>query len=349
MSVIAEYFFDIDALLSWFRKNKRVLPWRDRPTPYRVWVSEVMLQQTRVNVVIPYFERWMTLFPDIYSLAKADFADVIKAWEGLGYYSRVRNLHLGAQQIISDYNGEVPSTYEELSRIRGLGPYTTHAIMAFAFGKKVPCVDGNVVRVLTRYYALADDITASKTKKLIWEIALGIAGRSVTSEFAESMIELGALICQKKPACPVCPLQGSCLAYKLDKQNELPFKGKKISYTQLIRAAFILERQNKILVRRGKKGEIMEDLYEFPYIDLEKKPTPTEMIAFVASQFAKDANFQKALPVVKHSFTRYRVDLHPFHFSLGTELGHLEGEWVDREKVSFLTFSSGHKRILGFL
>jgi A/G-specific adenine glycosylase len=209
-------------LNSWFLENRRELPWRIDPTPYRVWISEVMLQQTRASVVIPYFERWMTLFPDVAALAAAPIERVIKTWEGLGYYSRARNLHRGAQQMVESFGGEVPSDREALMSIKGLGPYTIGAILSFGFQKRAAAVDGNVTRVLARYFSIEENVGRQSVKRLIGEKAEAILDEREPWVTAEALIELGATVCTPKPFCELCPLQKSCLGK--DKAESLPIK-----------------------------------------------------------------------------------------------------------------------------
>ena len=195
---------DIEALKAWFLKEKRDLPWRENASPYWVWVSEVMLQQTQVSVVVPYFIRWMKKFPTISALAAAQCEDVIKTWEGLGYYSRARNLHKGAQTIVSNYNGKLPKTRNELLAIKGLGLYTANAILAFAFKKKAAPVDGNVRRVLARYDGVYESIDKTKVQKEIQSRAEKLLPERQSYLISEALIELGALICKKKTQ--LCPM-----------------------------------------------------------------------------------------------------------------------------------------------
>lgn len=338
-------FFDTKSLLTWFLENKRSFPWRLSPTPYRVWISEVMLQQTRANVVIPYFERWMERFPDVRALATAEYSAVLKAWEGLGYYRRARYLHLGAKQIVDEFGGVFPSTQEELSQIKGLGPYTIGAILSFAFGQKVPCVDGNVLRVLSRYYNSAEDISLGKTQKKLRDTAEGILKLAPDASCSEALIELGALVCQKKAACSECPLKESCGARRENRQHELPIKGKKTVYIDLCRVALILEHEGKYLLSKGKEGEVMEDLYEFPYFEAEEEISLQEVKKKAAILCGKGCSFRKKLSLVKHSFTRFRVVLHPFHFEISSKKEVAGLGWFTKEEMEKLTFSSGHRRI----
>lgn len=220
-------YFDHTTFHYWFEKNKRDFPWRRNPSPYEVWVSEMMLQQTRASVVVAYYERWIRRFPDVHALAKASRDEVLKAWEGLGYYSRARNLHDGARKIIEEFNGRLPFEKEKLKAIKGLGPYTIGAILAFGFQKNEAAVDGNVMRVLSRYFLIEDDLRSSRTQKMIWNRAERILERG-TYKTSEALIELGATVCTaKKPVCVQCPLKRRCLAFAEGKQESLPNKSKK--------------------------------------------------------------------------------------------------------------------------
>jgi A/G-specific adenine glycosylase len=201
------------SLNTWFEENRRAFPWREDPTPYSVWVSEVMLQQTRASVVVPYFERWMITFPSVAALAVAPIEQVIKMWEGLGYYSRARNLHRGAQQIVDDFGGVIPSTKEELLKIRGLGPYTVAAILSFGFKQRAAAVDGNVLRVITRYAWIDQDIQKVATKRVVAEFVESFLDEKQPWVTSEALIELGATICTPAPRCALCPIQSGCAAY----------------------------------------------------------------------------------------------------------------------------------------
>lgn len=329
--------FDSDALKVWFQKTARDLPWRRDPTPYAVWVSEIMLQQTQVSVVEGYFTRWMERFPTIKHLASASLDEVIKVWEGLGYYSRGRNLHAAARLIVEKHQGSLPSTKEELSLLKGLGPYTVGAILSFAFHKKAPAVDGNVIRVLTRYFAITENVQKTSTLKKIWTLAEEILPESQPWLIVEGLIELGATVCKREPQCWACPLRAGCSAFKLEIQEELPKKGKRIEITSLEREVFVIVHEGDVLLKKGEEGKLMADLYEFAYVDRKgKKDFPFPMIP---KEIAK-------LPEIKHSFTRFRVKLYPTLWSVEQKIeipGHV---WVACDELHKYPFSSGHRRIL---
>jgi len=319
-------------LKEWFLEYQRDLPWRENRTPYRVWISEVMLQQTQVAVVVPYFLQWMQKFPTIEALAKAPLEEIIKAWEGLGYYSRARNLHRAAQMVMADFQGELPKTPEELAKLPGFGPYTVGALLSFAFQQKAAAVDGNVVRVLSRFFASDKDSTERKHYEAL---TLSILSDEAPWVAMEGLIELGATICQRKPKCAECPLMEGCKSYREGKTAEFPLKKKRPATVYLERKVAIIRYQDEILVRQEKEGKIMQGLYEFPYTPLKE-------------EFPWDLPLKKLqeLPIVKHGFTRYDVTLYPSIYE-ALEKKILEGyAWKKWHELTLLPFSSGHRRIL---
>lgn len=338
--------FDINRLKNWFLENRRDFPWRENPSPYSVWVSEVMLQQTQASVVIPYFLRWMRIFPTIEALALASPETVIKEWEGLGYYSRARNLHEGARYVLQYHQGVLPSEEDHLKKIKGLGPYTIGAILSFAFHRKKAAVDGNVLRVLARYYALSDDISHSKTVKKFQNLAQDLLPDEEPWIISEALIELGATSCGKVPKCTECPLRAGCLAFATDRVNHFPIKSAKTKTQHLFRAVAVVMHDDNLLVRCGPKGEIMSDLYEFPYFELHKEQEVLSHLQHcLENEFKLKAHWKEALQVVKHSFTRYRAHLFP-HLFIVKKAQRVQGyEWVTHEEIKKLAFSSGHRRI----
>lgn len=344
------YKINFKRLKEWFLNKKRHLPWRDGCSPYAVWVSEVMLQQTQVSVVIPYFERWMKRFPSINALAQAHLDEVIKLWEGLGYYSRARCLHEGAQYVVQHYRGELPSSEEELKQIKGLGTYTIAAILSFAFHKKAAAVDGNVIRVLSRLFQIEEDVAKTSTIQYLRKIAWQILPEGESWIQNEALIELGATICKKKPQCLECPLISECKSYRNDCAEQLPFKSLKVEREILYRAVPIIECDHKFLVQRGQKGKIMSDLHEFPFFETNKKGWSTKQLSQVlAKQWSLEVKYIKNLSPVKHSFTRFQVHLKPMLFKCLYALdvdGHM---WLSYNELQNLAFSSGHRRIFAEL
>jgi A/G-specific adenine glycosylase len=322
-------------LKEWFLEHRRDLPWRVSKTPYRVWISEVMLQQTQVAVVIPYFNSWMQKFPTVAALAAAPLEEVIKAWEGLGYYSRARNLHKAAQIVMKNFQGELPKTPEELDQLPGFGPYTIGAVLSFAFEQKAAAVDGNVVRVLSRFFASDKDCAQRKHYE---KLALSLLREDEPWVTMEGLIELGAKVCQRKPNCPECPLMEGCQAYRQGRTEDFPIKRKRPKVICLERQVAIIRWRDEILVKQEKEGKVMAGLYEFPYVLLNEK-------------FDLDLSLKKLteLPLVKHGFTRYNVTLYPCLYE-SAEKKILDGfEWKKWQELIRLPFSSGHRRILDLL
>jgi A/G-specific adenine glycosylase len=322
----------IEQLKRWFLRNARDLPWRVNRTPYKVWISEIMLQQTRVEVVISYYERWMEQFPTIQAIARSPLEDVIKAWEGLGYYSRARNIHETAKMISED----LPSDYSKLMALKGFGEYTTGAVLSFAFKKRWPAVDGNVTRVLARFFAIEDDVGRSSTKKLILQHAWDVLPHNEPWIVVEALIELGAIICKKQPLCTKCPLQFECKGHKEGIALELPKKMPPKKITELRRTVAVIESSGSFLVSKGGSQRVMADLWEFPY-----KEEPYEWSTW-------DSELQNGIVLrgCSHTFTRYRAHLSPLYFQLSTLRDFSGFTWVSREKMLELPFSSGHRLIL---
>lgn len=329
--------FDSEKLRKWFFLNRRLLPWRENPSPYEVWVSEVMLQQTQVSVVIPYFKKWMTLFPTISALASSPVEKVIKTWEGLGYYSRARNLHKGAEYLSKHYRGELPDTYEDLNKVKGLGPYTIGAILSFAFKKRVPAVDGNVLRVLSRYFAIEEPIDKGKTQKEIRELCFSLLTDREPWVVMEGLIELGALICQKKAKCGECPLSENCLGK--DQAHRLPVKSKREKTVHLHRNVAVIYSGSEILLQKGRDGKVMADLWEFPYFDRGLNIEEVLEISLVSKGVLKE---------VTHGFTKYKAFLYP-HLYEAKKNHQPNYHWVPFEEVIHIPFSSGHRQIVHHL
>jgi len=339
--------FDHERLVAWFESKKRSLPWREHPDPYAVWISEVMLQQTQVAVVIPYFLRWMSQFPTIEALASADEASVIKAWEGLGYYARARNLHKGAKQVLEHFSGKLPDDEKSLFSIKGLGHYTVGAIRSFAFHQRTAAVDGNVLRVLTRYYNLDDDISKPKTVAEIRSLAEEILPCKKHWVFNEALIELGATVCMRSPKCTKCPVKKTCRGFLQGTAQELPVKTKKTQVTALYRNVVIITAEKSVLLRAGKPGALMHGLYEFPYFETSKEGMPVEELRErVARTFGLQTELKTFLKEEKHSFTRYRAQLFPVHLACKKPLEVNGYRWHPFHEAIDLPFSSGHRRII---
>lgn len=329
--------FALETLKHWFEEEKRNFPWRVDPTPYRVWVSEVMLQQTQAVVVVPYFERWMKKFPSIESLAEASIEEVLKLWEGLGYYARARALHEGARFVVAHHGGALPRDIESLQKVKGLGPYTIGAIQSFAFHQKAAAVDGNVIRVISRLYCIEEEVERSSVLATLRQKVEELLPDTQPWVMMEALIELGARVCKKKPECGCCPLQDVCLAYSLGKAEALPQKRKRPKTIALQRYVPLIYYEGEFLIQRHEGKKVMSGLYEFPYFDKE---------ASSESFYSDDLQLYKRLQEVRHTFTRYRVQLFSTIWK-AREKSELEGfTWVKGHMLEKLPFSSGHRKIL---
>ncbi len=340
---------DLEPLRRWFLQNARMLPWRELKSPYRVWVSEIMLQQTQVKTVIPYFERWLRLFPTIRSLAEAEEEAVIKAWEGLGYYARARSLHRGAKYVLESHGGQLPENAEELRKIPGLGPYTVGAILSFAFQKRKGVLDGNVARVLARLFAIGESVDSPKVRLQFEELSERILPDHEPWVVAEALMELGATNCRKKADCFSCPLSMSCLAFQREEVELYPVRRARAKITHLERSVAVIyredDRRSEFLVKKGEAGKVMEGLYEFLF--LEGGGSEKELNRYLREEFKLDILKISPLATEKQSFTRYSVKLAAFLVQI--EGGsHLEG-WKTAAELKALPFSAGHRRILSHL
>lgn len=297
-----------------------------------------MLQQTQVSVVIPYFERWMDRFPTIEVLAAASEEEVVKMWEGLGYYSRARNLHAGAKVV----GNKLPADAKGLSKIKGLGPYTIGAILSFAFHQKAAAVDGNVLRVISRYLGIEGDISKGATQNQIRQEVEKLLPDHNPWEVMEGLIELGAKVCRRKPACQGCPLQGSCVAYTEQRTDLLPFNSRKRVVTDLYRLVAVIRADSAFLVRREEEGQVMGGLYQFPYFEMDGRDIET-----CVASLGLEAQAVDALPEFKHTFTSYRAHLYPWLLEGGQR--EIPGyTWVRERELKYLPFSSGHRKILNY-
>ncbi|MFS0726131.1 A/G-specific adenine glycosylase [Paenibacillus sp. 1P07SE] len=270
MTVDAQAFFSRE-LLAWYRANKRDLPWRRSRDAYRIWVSEIMLQQTRVDTVIPYYNRFMDKFPTIGALAEAPEEEVLKCWEGLGYYSRARNLQAGARQVMQLHGGSVPDDADAVAALKGVGPYTRGAIMSIAFNRPEPAVDGNVMRVLSRYMCLEDDIAKSSTRVKTEILAKSLIPEGAAGDFNQGLMELGALICTpKSPGCLICPVMEHCAGRLAGREKELPIKTKAKPPRPELRLAALIEgsgeQAGRILVRQRPDTGLLARMWELPHI-----------------------------------------------------------------------------------
>ena len=310
-------------LLNWYRSHARILPWREEPKPYRVWISEIMLQQTRVEAVKPYFERFIEALPDISSLAEVDDDRLMKFWEGLGYYNRARNLKKAAQIIVNEYGGQMPSEYEELLKLPGIGSYTAGAIASIAFGQAVPAVDGNVLRVISRVTASYEDILKASTKKWMENQIRETMPRNEAGDFNQALIEIGAIVCVPNghPKCSECPLESICLAGQQKLWQEIPVKTSPKKRRIEEKTVCILEYRDQVALKKRKGEGLLASLYELPNEDgFLNEENLSEAFGIPAGTILEI----EPLPEAKHIFSHvewrmrgYRIrlsDLIPEHY-----------------------------------
>ena len=309
-----------ESLLEWFRTHKRNLPWRKNRTPYRVWLSEVMLQQTQVKTVIPYFERWLTIFPNVQDLAAAPLDDVLKQWEGLGYYRRARNLHRAAQIVVGERKGVFPNRYEGWLELPGVGPYAAAAISSIMNSESVVSVDGNVKRVAARLFL----IEAVPDAKDVRERLTPYLPAENPGDFNEALMELGATICTKrKPMCTFCPIQADCQAYAAGRTDELPVIPKRKARPHHERYAILHIKEDKLWLRQRSEDEMLNGLWGFVLVDEEPQ----------GKQLAK----------VKHAYTHFSLEVTPVLAKVPEDA---EGEFVKLEDVDDLALSTLDRKIL---
>lgn len=274
-------------LTTWYLENKRDLPWRKTVNPYSIWLSEIMLQQTRVAQGLPYYLAFTEAFPTVFDLAEANEEQVLKLWQGLGYYSRARNLHATAKHIAYDLGGIFPQDYKNLLKLKGVGEYTAAAIASFSYNEAVPVVDGNVYRVLSRYFNVETDIASAKAKKEFTLLAQEVILKDNPALFNQSIMEFGALQCvPKNPNCGICPLNASCAALANRKVSELPVKMKKLKVkNRFFNYLFLLDAENKTRINQRTSKGIWYNLYEFPLVETENTASDDIVLETIRNQF----------------------------------------------------------------
>jgi A/G-specific adenine glycosylase len=377
----------VPLLLAWFSENARDLPWRRTRDPYGIWVSEIMLQQTQVKTVIPYWERWMRELPTIESLAKAMPEKIHKLWEGLGYYTRVRNMQNAAQQIVANgrrrgdesqikskletphvVSYEFPNTFDDVLALPGIGRYTAGAICSIAFNQPTPILDGNVIRVLTRVFSIAENPREKNANQLLWQLAEELVSHAKAAKDAkeknplrasrplrepnscsalnQSLMELGALVCiPRDPKCHGCPIAKHCFAFQNNRVSEFPNLDKRPVVTARRFAAFVMENEGNFLVRQRPHGVVNAHLWEFPNIELNGAPANPSAVA--KELFGFIPKNVKALCTIKHSITRYRITVEAFYAAAPNRLkAELQTKWLPISELHKLSFPSAHKKIL---
>jgi A/G-specific adenine glycosylase len=338
-------------LIGWFESEKRDLPWRQTKDPYKVWVSEIMLQQTRVDTVIPYYNRFIEQFPTIDALAEANEEKVLKAWEGLGYYSRVRNLQTAVREVKEQYNGNVPNTPEGIAALRGVGPYTAGAILSIAYGIPEPAVDGNVMRVLSRILLIHEDIAKPATRKIFERAVRTLICHNNPSYFNQALMELGALICTPtSPSCLLCPVLEHCQAFAEGAQQLLPIKTKKKKHrlVQLV-AGVLCNDAGKFLIHKRPSEGLLADLWEFPNVEINvsDKNEQKQLLRFLEKVHHVEAKLEQFIGQVDHVFSHLEWNVHVFKgkiTSIDEETSRLK--LVSLDELQTYAFPVSHQKML---
>lgn len=305
-------------LLAWYEKSHRQMPWRGHPDAYAVWISEAMLQQTRVDTVIPYFHRWMQHFPDIHSLAQSSEQDVLAVWEGLGYYTRARNLRKAAQMISEKFNGVLPQTTAELTSLPGIGAYTAAAISSIAFGNDEAVLDGNVKRVLARVFNRETPINTPAGEKAFWQLARELLPIGKAGEYNQAVMDLGATICTpRSPACSSCPLSEVCESRRLGLQQFLPIKLARPPIPHYFVSAAVIQRDNTVLIARRPASGLLAGMWEFPGGKIEENETPQQALTReIREELGCTIQVGTELGLYRHAYTHFRVTLRAFMCTL---------------------------------
>lgn len=330
-------------LLQWYNLNKRDLPWRKTNNPYYIWISEIMLQQTQVATVIPYYLNFITTFPTIQDLANAPVEMVYKCWEGLGYYSRARNLQEAAKMIIENHNGIFPNSYDEIIQLKGIGPYTASAIASIAFQIPKGVVDGNVLRIFSRLDLNYDNIALEKTKRAYQIRCDQLISKNEPSSFNQALMDLGATICKpKNPHCVICPIQKYCKAFKQNKQHILPINIKKLKNTEIQYITCIIEYNQQYLLVKNEWG-LLDGLYGFIQYDVE---SPLSYEEKFYEQFHESIEITEFLKEVKHVFSHrtWKMQVYKAKFTKEPSI-----KLYSLEQIETLPLSTAHKKLFKLL
>lgn len=344
-------------LLNWWDQGHSDLPWRRSKDPYAIWIAEVMLQQTQIATVTPYFERWMARFPTVNAVVEAPLDDVLKVWEGLGYYSRARNLHAAAAIIMDMYDGHLPDSVSELMKLPGIGRYTAGAIASIAFGRPVPVLDGNIIRVLSRLTDLEEDVTRGDTRKELWQLASDIVPAEKAGDFNQALMELGQRVCvPSTPHCIGCPVSKLCLARARGTQYERPVRPPRKHIPHYDVVAGVIWRSQisadaKFLIARRPLDGMLGGLWEFPGGKVEASENYEEALRReIAEELAIDIRVGRYLTELKHAYTHFRITLFVFYAEhikgLPRHIGVSDHAWVSLSDLERYAFAATDLRII---
>jgi A/G-specific adenine glycosylase len=341
-----------EELLKWYQVHKRDLPWRKNTDPYRVWVSEIMLQQTRVDTVIPYYERFMKQFPTLQDLAQAPEEQVLKAWEGLGYYSRARNLHTAVKEVAEKYNGKVPDEPKEISKLKGIGPYTAGAILSIAYKRKLPAVDGNVMRVFSRLFALKDDIAKVTTRKKMEAIADKIIPEDSPGDFNQALMELGATICTPVgPQCLFCPVQTVCNAYKQGIQEELPYKKRAKPPLQMPVLFLWVTCGTQFLIEKRAEQGLLQGMWALPTLENVAEDQVDPYLQQICKEWGFIIRDMKRIGNLEHIFSHrhWKITLITIDLQEKPETLLSNWKWIHQDQIKEFAFPTAYRKAIDML
>jgi A/G-specific adenine glycosylase len=345
-------------LIAWYQAQATDLPWRINQDPYRVWLSEVMLQQTQIATVLPYFQKFIAYFPTIQELAEADQQTVLKLWEGLGYYSRARNMHRAAQIIVRDWGGNFPQSVGSLMELPGIGRYTAGAIASIAFNKQAAVLDGNVIRVFTRLFNIAEDIRLPATQERLWNMADMLVPRQNARDYNQALMELGQKICRpQKPLCTECPIQAYCSAYAVGVQEKRPVKSKKPRSPHYdVTAGLVRDEAGRLLIAKRPEEKLLGGLWEFPGGKQERGETLEECLAReLEEELGIRVQVGRFFTQVHHAFTHFKITLYVYDCELQPDspdpeaLGCDDWAWVTEDELQHFAFGKADREVIAQL
>lgn len=344
--------FPLKELLGWYANHRRSLPWRGETDPYRIWVAEVMLQQTQVEAVIPYYRRWLEQFPTVRSVAEASLDQVLKIWEGLGYYSRCRNVHRACQIVAHKYGGEVPSTWEEFRHLPGVGDYTAAAVLSFSFGKVYPVLDGNVSRVMARLTAFPEPV--SKGKRTFLRKLEEWIDREDPARFNQAMMELGSLVCRKnQPRCFECPITGFCLGYRRGNPGGYPVRSSVKPRPHRTVVAGVIWEGNRFLIQKRPENGLLGGLWELPGGKvMAGESREKALVREIAEETGLAVTVKEPIGWVDHAYSHFSITLHAFHCSVvdGSRMkSERNRKWISPKDITRFAFPKANHKLFGLL
>jgi A/G-specific adenine glycosylase len=330
-------------LLQWFKKKGRDLPWRKTRDPYAIWVSEIMLQQTQVTTVIPYYQNFLKSFPTIQHLAKANLSKVLKVWEGLGYYSRARNLHRASQIVLNHFHGSIPDTLKDLLCLPGIGRSTAGAILSFAFNKAAPILDGNVKRVLSRLFAVSGSPGERKTQQLLWQISESLIPKRYSNPFNQALMDLGSMLCTpKEPECDRCPLRHFCKGRASGDPERYPSKRPKRVIPHRKAVSAVIKKDGKVLLNQRPPTGLLGGLWEFPNLEIEGEKR-LRLRNYIKKKMGVNVKVKESIDTFQQTYSHFKLTLQVF--SCQPLNGKGKGKWVPIHQLHLFPMSRIHRRI----